>query len=83
MWQKCEPQLAQYCAELSLPAQAHQFVAALRTQLTTTARQIDQACQALEQFNLSPQGVPVLQRINAQPRPPGANTLEAAIWELV
>jgi len=80
-WHECEPQLAQYCAELTLPAQAHQFVAALRTQLTETARQVDQACQASEQFNLSPQGVPVLQRIKALPKPPGADTLAAAIWE--
>ena len=80
-WQECEPQLAQYCAELGLPTQAHQFVAALRTQLTETARQVDQACQASEQFNLSPQGVPVLQRIKALPKPPGADTLAAAIWE--
>lgn len=80
-WHECEPQLAQYCTELSLPAQAHQFVAALRTQLTETARQVDQACQASEQFNLSPQGVPVLQRIKALPKPPGVDTLAAAIWE--
>ncbi|NJP12656.1 MAG: Tn3 family transposase [Cyanobacteria bacterium CRU_2_1] len=80
-WHECEPQLAQYCAELSLPSKAHQFVAALRTQLTQTAQQVDQACQASEQFNLSSQGVPVLQRIKALPKPPGADTLEAAIWE--
>ena len=80
-WHECESQLAQYCAELSLPAQAHQFVAALQMQLIETAQQVDQACQASEQFNLSPQGIPVLQRIKALPKPPGADTLAAAIWE--
>jgi TnpA family transposase len=79
-WQECEPQLAQYCAELGLPTQAHQFVAALRTQLTETAQQVDKACQTSEQFSLS-QGVPILQRIKALPKPPGADTLAAAIWE--
>lgn len=80
-WDECEPQLTQYCAELSLPTQANQFVAALRTQLTETARQVDQACQTSEQFHLSPQGVPILQRIQALPKPAGADILEAAIWE--
>jgi TnpA family transposase len=80
-WHECEPQLAQYCAELSLPTQAHQFVAALRTQLTETAQQVDKNCQDSEQFNLSPQGVPVLQRIKARPKPPGADQMEAAILE--
>ena len=80
-WKECEPQLTQYCAELSVPDQANQFVAALRTQLTETAQQVDQVCQASEQFSLSPQGVPILKRIEALPKPPGADALEAAIWE--
>jgi len=80
-WHECELQLTQYGAELGLPTQAHQFVAALRTQLTETAQQVDKACQTSEQFSLSPKGVPVLQRIKALPKPPGADALEAALWE--
>jgi len=80
-WHECELQLTQYGAEIGLPTQAHQFVAALRTQLTETAQQVDKACQTSEQFSLSPKGVPVLQRIKALPKPPGADTLAAALWE--
>src|SRR6266487_2677109 len=42
-WETCEPQVADYCQEIGLPADAHTFVAQLRERLTDVAAQVDEA----------------------------------------
>ena len=42
-WEACEPQVAEYCQEVSLPGDAHAFVAQLRERLTEVAAQVDAA----------------------------------------
>ena len=80
-WSECEPQIAEYCAELGIPDAPEEFVKHLQNQLTKVAREVDIICQQGDQITIDEEGIPVLKRITAQDKPDGAEALEAAIWE--
>jgi TnpA family transposase len=80
-WDECESQLVNYGMQSGLPVTAESFVAALKQQLTDVAQTVDQICQDGTQITISEVGAPVLKRLVAQVKPPGADELEAKIWE--
>jgi hypothetical protein len=50
-WTLCEPQIAEYCQEVGLPADAPTFVAQLRERLTEVAAQVDAAFPPIRRDN--------------------------------
>ena len=57
-WETCEPQVADYCQEIGLPADAHTFVAQLRERLTDVAAQVDAAFPGINPSRLPPKATP-------------------------
>ena len=57
-WETCEPQVADYCQEIGLPADAHTFVAQLRERLTDVAAQVDAAFPGINPSRLPPKANP-------------------------
>ena len=80
-WSECEPQVAEYCAELGIPDTAEEFVKHLQTHLTKVAREVDIICKQGDQITISSEGIPVLKRITAHNKPDGAEALFTAIQE--
>ena len=80
-WDACAPQVASYCATISLPASASQMVADLKQQLQTRARAVDQAYPDNAALSITADGVASLKRVVAQPQPEGLAQFEAALEE--
>ena len=82
-WSECQQELALYCAELGFPEDAAGFVHKLKAELTQASILADQICSEGDQVTISASGEPVLKRLKALPKPPGAEKLEAAIRRLL
>jgi TnpA family transposase len=80
-WAECEPQLEQFCVELGISADPEAFIEQLQEQLTHIATEVDQICKDGTQVTINQEGEPVLKRIPALSKPPGADELEAAIYQ--
>ena len=82
-WEECQQELAKYCTELGFPEDAAGFVNKLKAELTQASILADQICSEGDQVTISASGEPVLKRLKALPKPPGAEKLEAAIRRLL
>ncbi len=82
-WSECQQELASYCTELGFPEDAVGFVHKLQAELTQAAVLADQICSEGDQVTISASGEPVLKRLTALTKPPGAEKLEAAIRRLL
>ena len=78
-WEQCEPLLESYCARLGLPRTAKEFVQRLRTELETTAAEVDANFPTNAALSINQDGEPVLKRPAAKKPPASAAELEAAI----
>jgi len=78
-WETCEPQVADYCQEIGLPADAHTFVAQLRERLTDVAAQVDAAFPGNKSVEITAKGEPVLKRIKAKAIPASRIALQEAL----
>ena len=78
-WETCEPQVAEYCQELSLPGDAHAFVTQLRERLTEVAAQVDAAFPGNKSLEITAKGEPVLKRIKAKAVPASRIALQEAL----
>jgi hypothetical protein len=80
-WSDCEPAVADYCSQLSIPSDAHEFVAGLRAWLAETPERVDAGVAANADVGINSRGEPVLRR---RPRPSpssSAQALEAALLD--
>ena len=82
-WAMCEPQIAEYCQEVSLPADAHTFVARLRERLTEVAAQVDAAFPGNTSLEITAKGEPVLKRLKAKAVPASRVALQEALCRLM
>ncbi len=80
-WAECEPQIEQFCKELGIAADPVTFIEQLQKRLTQVATEVDQICQDGTQVTISQEGEPVLKRIPALSKPPGADELVSAIHQ--
>jgi hypothetical protein len=78
-WDQCEPLLDDYCAKLGLPRTAKEFVQQLRTEIETTAAEVDANFPTNTALTINEDGEPVLKRPTARKPPASAMELEAAI----
>ncbi len=78
-WEACEPQVAEYCQEVSLPGDAHAFVAQLRERLTEVAAQVDAALPKNKSLEITAKGEPVLKRIKGKAVPASRIALQEAL----
>ena len=70
-WDICEPQVADYCQTLGLPATATEFVQQLQKLLQTTANRVDAAFPDNSDLTIDADGRPHLKRTPAQTPPEG------------
>lgn len=82
-WAMCEPQIAEYCQEVSLPADAHTFVKQLRERLTEVAAQVDAAFPGNKSLEITAKGEPVLKRLKAKAVPASRVALQEALRRLL
>ena len=75
----CEPQVAEYCQEVGLPADAHTFVTQLRERLTEVAAQVDAAFPGNKSLEITAKGEPVLKRLKAKAVPASRVALQEAL----
>jgi hypothetical protein len=61
-WSYCEPAVADYCGKLSIPSDAHEFVARLRAWLAETAERVDAGFSTNADVGINTRGEPVLKR---------------------
>lgn len=80
-WHECEPLVEQYCQDLGIPSTPDDLIAHLRAKLTSVATSVDQICKKGDQITIGKDGVPVLKRIPASVKPPGAEALSAEILQ--
>ena len=78
-WDQCVPLLESYCTRLGLPRTAKEFVQQLRTELETTAAEVDANFPTNTALSINQDGEPVLKRPAAKKPPASAMELEAAI----
>src|SRR5947209_16872066 len=78
-WETCEPQVAEYCQELSLPSEAHAFVTQLREHLTEVATQVDAAFPNNKSLEITAKGEPVLKRLKGKAVPASRIALQEAL----
>src|SRR6266568_2891465 len=70
-WEMCEPKVAAYCQQLSLPATAEGLVEHLRTWLTEVAAEVDRTRPANQELMINEKGEPSLKRLKAKAQPAG------------
>lgn len=80
-WEECAPLVADYCRDLGLPATAAGFVDELRTWLADVAAATDAGFPTNDHLDITPQGEPILKRLQRREPSPTAQALEAAILE--
>lgn len=80
-WEECELRLADYCAQLDLPAEPGAFVARLRAELSDKADEIDRAYPENNQVEIDADGAPVLRRVVAKEPPDTAKALESTVLQ--
>ncbi len=78
-WEMCEPKVAAYCQQLSLPATAEGLVEHLRTWLTEVAAEVDRTRPANQELMINEKGEPSLKRLKAKAQPAGLLELEEAL----
>ncbi len=78
-WALCEPQIGEYCQEVSLPADAPTFVAQLHERLTEVAAQVDAAFPGNKSLEITAKGEPVLKRLKAKAVPASRVALQEAL----
>jgi TnpA family transposase len=78
-WEQCEPQVAEFCQEVDIPADAHTFVTRLKTRLTEVAAQVDAAFPGNKSIEITAKGEPILKRIKAKAVPASRMALQEAI----
>ena len=78
-WEVCEPQVAEYCQEVSLPGDAHAFVTQLRERLTEVAAQADAAFPNNKSLEITAKGEPVLKRLKGKAVPASRIALQEAL----
>ena len=79
-WETCRREMAAYTEQAGLPATPTAIVAALREQLSATAKAIDAGFPANEHVAIA-NGKPTLKRLRAQPEIAGAAALERSLKE--
>ena len=77
-WEECDLLLESYCSKVGLPRTAEEFVQQLRTELETTAADVDEAFPSNTAVSIK-DGEPVLSRPAATKPPVSALELEAAL----
>lgn len=80
-WQECEPLIDQYCMEMGLPANASEFAARLKTELSAVAEEIDQSYPKNSALSIDEQGELILKKIEKAESSPTAKKLEDALVE--
>ncbi|MFJ2034280.1 Tn3 family transposase [Streptosporangium sp. NPDC087985] len=78
-WEECRPLLADYCAEVGLPATAREFTPQLRQQLKHVATQVDAGYPANADLVIDEHGRPVLTPRKGRERTDSAIALEQAV----
>jgi hypothetical protein len=78
-WEACEPQVAEYCQEVSLEGAAHAFVTQLRERLTEVAAQVDTAFPKNKSVEITAKGEPVLKRLKGKAVPASRIALQEAL----
>ncbi len=78
-WAECEPLVESYCKKLGLPGTADEFVQQLRTELESTAAEVDAGFPSNTAVSINKDGAPVLKRPAANKPPASATELEAAL----
>ena len=78
-WAECEPLVESYCKKLGLPSTAEEFVQRLRTELESTAAEVDAGFPDNTAVRINKNGEPVLKRPAANKPPASAMELEASL----
>jgi TnpA family transposase len=83
-WEECDPLRESYCNKVGLPCTTEEFVQQLRTELETTAAQVDESFPSNTAVSMNNKdGEPVLRRPVANKPPVSAMELEAALQTLL
>lgn len=78
-WQRCEPDVAGYCAQAGIPATAGEFTAWCKAELARMAARVDAGYPANADLVIDAGGVPVLKVRKSKERRASARVLEQAI----
>jgi hypothetical protein len=78
-WEECVPLLNSYCGKLGLPGSAEKLVQQLRTELESTAVEVDAGFPSNMGVTINKDGEPALKRPVANKPPASAIELEAAL----
>jgi len=74
--------LTGYCDRLGLPKTASEFVAHLKTALTSAAQKADSGFLLNDELRINVKGEPIVRRTRARPVPPAAVNLQATIQRI-
>jgi TnpA family transposase len=75
-WSECEPRLAAYCAALGIPEHGADFAAALKTELTTLAAEVDAGFPTNSELSIDVDGTPHLKQLDMTVQPKGLAEFE-------
>ncbi len=78
-WAECEVRLPAYCAALGIPERGEDFAAALKSELTTLAAEVDAGFPANTEFSVDADGTPHLKQMATTEQPAGLAEFEAEI----
>jgi len=78
-WAECETRLPAYCAALGIPEKGEDFAAALKTELTALAAEVDAGFPANTEFSVDADGTPHLKQLATTEQPAGLAEFEQEI----
>jgi TnpA family transposase len=78
-WSECETRLAAYCETLGIPEQGVDFAAALKTELTSLAAELDAGFPANSELDIDKGGIPHLKKLVATTQPSGLAEFEQEV----
>lgn len=78
-WSECETRLAAYCETLGIPEQGVDFAAALKTELTALAAEVDAGFPANSELSIDKDGIPHIKKLIASIQPDGLAEFEQEV----
>jgi TnpA family transposase len=78
-WSECEPRLVAYCTSLGIPENGVDFAAALKSELTLLAAEVDAGFPANSELSVDEDGTPHLKQLATSVQPNGLAEFEQEI----